>query len=76
MAQADPACAIISADRRSGFVMNIDVPRLADQEAADDEGHRRDDDGVPQPVIDVAGSRDDRKGGVGKNPPNQPLPMW
>src|SRR5215468_7824666 len=59
MAQPDPACAIISADRRSGFVMDINVPRLADEDAADDEGHRRDDDRVPQAVIDVAGRRDD-----------------
>ena len=48
--------------------MDIDVLRLADEEAADDEGHRRDDDRVPQTVLDVAGSRDDREGGRRQEP--------
>ena len=39
------------------------------------EAHRRDDDRVPQPGVDVAGGRHDREHGRGRKPPNQPLPM-
>jgi hypothetical protein len=55
---------------------DVAILGLGREEQADDEGHERDHDWVPESIVDVAGGGRHCERGGGGRPPSQPLPTW
>src|SRR5262245_45778116 len=68
---------VLQNDRESVLVVNLDVPRLPDEQPTDHDGHQRHDDGIPEPAVEFPAAATMAVARSGSMPPPRcKAPNW